>query len=241
MAKTPKYSDEKLLEAVVKYADLHRGKIEATKLARWASESIEGLEGVEDRHFTRPEEKKDPKTGKKVRKTKLCTAKINELNAARMTVSAMNVNVLLRSANVDKFLGLPAQEQRRLILETRAQVDKLIAENAYLRAENKAASAKSRAVSDKMDALDKDLSELRTKHTKLLILITRAMKEFDEATRKKMLATIGVSDGLFDLDTYVNSLTQRIDEISSLNEIIKKNRTINADTAVDKLIGGIEF
>lgn len=83
MAKTPKYTDEKLLEAVVKYADQHRGKIEATKLAEWASENIEGLEGVADRHFTRPEEKTDPKTGKKVKKTKLCTEKITELNAAR--------------------------------------------------------------------------------------------------------------------------------------------------------------
>ena len=241
MAKTPKYSGEKLLEAVVKYADLHRGKIEATKLARWASENVEGLEGVEDRHFMRPEEKKDPKTGKKVKNTKLCTAKINELNAARMTVLAMNSNVLLHSTNVDKFLGLPAQEQRRLILETRAQTDKLIAENAYLRAENKAVLAKSRAVSDKMVALDKDLSELKSKHEKLLILMNRTMKEFDESERKIMLASIGVCDGLFDLDTYVDSLTQRINEITSVNEIIKNNRTVNEDTSINTLIGGINF
>ena len=64
MAKTYKFSEEQLLEAVVRYAELHRGKIEATKLAAWASENIEGLEGVEARHFIRPGSKTNTKTGK---------------------------------------------------------------------------------------------------------------------------------------------------------------------------------
>lgn len=239
MAKTPKYTDEKLLEAVVKYADQHRGKIEATKLAEWASENIEGLEGVADRHFTRPEEKTDPRTGKKVKKTKLCTEKITELNAARNTVSAMNTNVLLRSANVDKFLGLPPQEQRRYILDTRAQVDKLIAENNCLRAENKAVTAKTKALTAQMDALDNTVRAIKEQQNRVLALLSRTMKAFDENERKKMLASIGVCDGMFDLDKYVHTLTQRITEASSINEVIRNDRMQN--TAVNTLMEGIDF
>ena len=241
MAKTPKFPDEKLLEAVVKYADQHRGKIEATKLSRWASENIEGLQGVEDRHFMRPEEKKDPKTGKIIKTVKLCTAKINELNAARSTVTAMNTNVLLKSANVDKFFGVPVHEQRRLILETRKQVDQLIAENRSLRAENNAVAAKSQAISLRTDFLAKDVEKLKADHAKLLILVTRAMDVFDESERKKMLASIGVCDGTFDLDTYVDSLTQRVNEVTSLNEVIQKNQRTNVNVVVEALMGGIDF
>ena len=241
MAKTPKYPDEKLLEAVVKYADQHRGKIEATKLARWASENIEGLQGVEDRHFMRPEEKKDPKTGKTIKTIKLCTAKINELNAARNTVTAMNTNVLLKSANVDKFFGVPVREQRRLILETRKQVDQLIAENRSLRAENKAVSTRSQAISLQIDSLAKDVEKLKADHAKLLILVTRAMDAFDENERKKMLASIGVCDEMLDLDTYVDSLTQRVNEITSINEVITRNQRTNVSVVVDALMGGIDF
>jgi hypothetical protein len=239
MAKTPKYPDEKLLEAVVKYADQHRGKIEATKLAEWASANIEGLEGVADRHFTRPEEKTDPKTGKKIKNAKLCTVKINELNAARNTVSAMNTNVLLRSANVDKFLGLPSQEQRRYILDTRAQVDKLVAENNCLRAENKAATAKAKALTVQMDALDNAVRGIKEQQNKVLALLARTMKVFDENERKKMLASIGVCDGKLDLDMYVDSLTQRINETSSINEVIRNDKIQNSD--VNTLMEGIDF
>lgn len=241
MAKTPKFPDEKLLEAVVRYADLHRGKIEATKLARWASENVDGLQGVEDRHFTRPEVKKDPKTGKTVKSIKLCTAKINELNAARSIASAVSSNVLLKSANVDKFLSLPPQEQRRLILETRNQVDKLIAENIALRAENKAVSAKTQAVSTKMESFENKLKDLRAEQRKLIVLVARAMDVFDEKERKRMLASIGICDGMFDLDTYADSLTQRVNELSAIDEIIRRNKNTSVDVSAAALIGGIEF
>lgn len=181
-----------------------------------------------------------PNAGRrKVKKTKLCTEKINELNAARNTVSAMNTNVLLRSANVDKFLGLPPQEQRRYILDTRAQVDKLIAENSYLRAENKAVTAKSHVLSTRADALDKELKDIQVKQAKLLTLITRAMRAFDEDERKKMLESIGVCDGMVDLDTYVDSLTRHINEISSINEVIRNDRMQNAH--INTLMEGIDF
>lgn len=241
MAKTSKYPEEKLLEAVVRYAELHRGKIEATKLARWASENIAGLEGVADRHFTRPTEKKDPKTGKKVKEIRLYTAKLNELNAARNTVTQMNTNVLLKSSNIDKFLELPRHIQRGMILDTRAQVDRLIAENTYLRKENKVMGAKTLETFSYADSLDKQLSALKKDHAKLLALITQAMEKIEADERQWMLEGIGVCDGLFDLDTYVDSMTLRINEVSAINDVIRKERTFSPPTDVETLMGGIDF
>ena len=55
----------------------------------------------------------------------------------------------------------------------------------------------------------------------------------------KMLASIGVCDGMFDLDKYVHTLTQRITEASSINEVIRNDRMQN--TAVNTLMEGIDF
>ena len=54
MAKTQKYDEDQLLDAVVKYAEIERKKIKATELAKWCRNNIEGLEEVRDYHFTRP-------------------------------------------------------------------------------------------------------------------------------------------------------------------------------------------
>lgn len=241
MAKTAKYTEEKLLEAVVKYAEQYRGKIEATKLAKWASVNIPGLEGVEDRHFMRPTEKRDPQSGKVTRQTKLCTEKIKELNAARSVAVGMNSNPLLKSANVEKFLELPTHEQRRLILETRRQVDKLVAENIYLQRENKAIKTRSDAIETQVLALSKVLEDLKKDQGQLLTIVTRAMAVFDEGERRKMLESIGVCDGYYDLDTYVKSLTVQISDAFSLNDVIKNHRTKSAASDIDKLIDGIDF
>lgn len=239
MAKTPRYTEEQLLDAVVQYANQHPGKIEATKLAQWAAKNVAGLENVNHRNFTRPEEKKDPKTGKTITRIRLCAAKINELNAARNTVSAMNTNVLLRSSNIDKFFNLPIQEQRKLVVDTRKQVDTLISENAYLRSENKTVLEKAKKVSELAESLENELKPLKRDHEKLLALVSRVMGEFDEAVRKKMLASIGVCDNWFDLDAYAESLTIRMEEAESINAIIRKNHIASNNT--DDLMKGIEF
>jgi hypothetical protein len=245
MAKVSRYTEEQLLNAVVLYANLHPGKIEATKLAQWASQNVAGLEGVNHRHFTRTEEKKDPKTGKITTRIRSCTTKINELNAARSTVSAMNSNSLLRSSNIDKFFSLPVHEQRKLILDTRKQVDMLISENSYLRSDNKIAQEKNRKSSELTEALENELGALKKDHEKLLALVSRAMDSLDKTKRKTMLESIGVCDGWFDLDTYADSLTVRIDEVEAMNAVIKKDRTGNDvglnRVGANELMEGIDF
>ena len=241
MAKTTRFSEEKLLAAVVRYADLHRGKIEATKLAAWASENVEGLGGVEGRHFMRPGSRKDPKTGKLEKYDRLCTLKIKELNTARSTVTQMNTNILLKSASVDLFFTLPSHEQWKLILDTRAQVDRLIAENIKLRAENRAVSANSQAVSAHTEDLSQRLDSLKANHEKLLALLDRVMEKFDADERRAMLESIGVRDGYFDLNTYADSLKMQLDEAESVNAIIRKTRVPSPGLDIDELMGDIDF
>ena len=88
MAKTQKYSENQLLEAVIKFSEIEKKKIKATELAKWCRDNIEGLEEVRDYHFTRPVKEKDDKTGKMIERPKLCTLKIEEINKSRsLTVS----------------------------------------------------------------------------------------------------------------------------------------------------------
>ena len=62
MAKTQKYSEDQLLEAVVKFSEIEKKKIKATEIAKWCRSTMEGLEEVRDYHFTRPVKEKDEKT-----------------------------------------------------------------------------------------------------------------------------------------------------------------------------------
>lgn len=64
MAKTQKYSEDQLLEAVVKFSEIEKKKIKATELARWCRDNIEGLEEVRDYHFTRPIKERMKRRGK---------------------------------------------------------------------------------------------------------------------------------------------------------------------------------
>lgn len=64
MAKTQKYDEDQLLDAVVKYAEIERKKIKATELAKWCRNNIEGLEEVRDYHLLVQLEKKMKKQGK---------------------------------------------------------------------------------------------------------------------------------------------------------------------------------
>ena len=76
MAKTQKYDDELLLEAVLKYSNQYKGIIKATKLAMWCQDNIPGLKGVEYYHFMRPTQELNPKNGKLEKKKKKCLRRV---------------------------------------------------------------------------------------------------------------------------------------------------------------------
>ena len=106
MARTQKYTEELLLEAVVKYAEAESGKIKATELAAWAAVNISGLEGVRDYHFMRPVRERNLQTGVVTVRHKLCTVRMEEINRARSLTSQISRNTLLaRSRKQGKRWG----------------------------------------------------------------------------------------------------------------------------------------
>lgn len=241
MAKTQKYADELLTEAVVKYADVYSGRIKATELAEWAAKHITGLEGVRDYHFLRSAKEKDPKTLKMVERKKLCTVRIEEINAGRRTATEMSRNVLLNSTNIDSFLEVPVSEQRQAILDTRAQVGKVRSENLRLHREKESLLTKYGVLFDQAEKQEARIEELHRKLEKLRAAVNRAMTVYDEGERRKVLESIGICDGNLDLDTYVDSLSIELSEVFSVSAAIKKYRVMNGIQKKDVLMEGIDF
>ena len=222
MAKTQKYSEDQLLEAVVKFSEIEKKKIKATELAKWCRNNIDGLEEVRDYHFTRTIKEKNEKTGKMVERPKLCTLKIEEINKSRSLTVSINTNLLLRASNIDTFMEQSDVAKRKMIVETRETVDKLLTrngnitrENEVLRAENKSMKSDILIITDKIDALQKA-------QDKLIKQVSYLMKATDEAARKEMLARMGIEDESVDLNTYTESLQQELSNIVNINDSIKK-------------------
>lgn len=222
MAKTQKYSEDQLLEAVIKFSEIEKKKIKATELADWCRRNIEGLEEVRDYHFTRSIKEKDEKTGKMIKRPKLCTLKIEEINKSRSLTVSINTNLLLRASNIDTFMEQPDAAKRKMIVETRETVDKLLTrngnitrENEALRAENKSMKSDILIMTDKIDALQKV-------QDKLIKQVSYLMKATDEATRKEMLAQMGIEDESVDLNTYSESLQQELSEVMDINKSLRK-------------------
>lgn len=222
MAKTQKYSEDQLLEAVIKFSEVEKKKIKATELADWCRRNIEGLEEVRDYHFTRSIKEKDEKTGKMIERPKLCTLKIEEINKSRSLTVSINTNLLLRASNIDTFMEQPDAAKRKMIVETRETVDKLLTrngnitrENEALRAENKSMKSNILIMTDKIDALQKE-------QDKLIKQVSYLMKATDEATRKEMLAQMGIEDESVDLNTYSESLQQELSEVMDINKSLRK-------------------
>lgn len=213
MAKTQKYSEDRLLEAVIKFAEVEKGKIKATELARWCRGSMEGLEEVRDYHFTRPVKERDKKTGRMTKRPKLCTVRMEEINRSRSLTAGINANLLLRASNIDTFMEQPAPLQRKMIAETRETVDSLLAANQRLTRENDALKAENQRITAEAGAVTEKLDLLRKTQERLAKQVVHLMKAADEVSRKEMLARMGITDGAVDLAAYTESLQLEINEI----------------------------
>lgn len=223
MAKTQKYSEDQLLEAVVKYSEVEKKKIKATELAKWCRDNIEGLEEVRDYHFTRPMKVRDEKTGNMVDQKKLCTEKIDEINKSRSLTVSINTNLLLRASNIDAFMEQPDLAKRKMIAETRETVDKLLMRNGYLERENESLRTENKSMKSDIVNMAEQLDALQKEQARLIKQVSYLMKTTDEAARKEMLEKMGVSDGFVDLDTYSNSLQQKLSEVMEINKILRKH------------------
>ncbi len=250
MAKTQKYSEDQLLEAVVKFSELEKRKIKATELAKWCRENIEGLEEVRDYHFIRPVKEKDEKTGKAVYRSKLCTQKMEEINKARSLTASINTNLLLRASNIDTFMEQSDSAKRKMIVETRETVDKLLTRNEYILRENEALKTENQTMKTDISIITDKIKVLQKAQDRLIRQVTYLMKATDEATRKEILSQMGVEDGSVDLNTYKDGLQQELSEIMDINKTLRKyllgakDKPITEEKQsnfVDDIMSGLDF
>ena len=222
MAKTQKYSEDQLLEAVIKFSEIEKKKIKATELADWCRRNIEGLEEVRDYHFTRSIKEKDEKTGKVIDRPKLCTLKIEEINKSRSLTVSINTNLLLRASNIDTFMEQPDAAKRKMIVETRETVDKLLTRNGNITRENEALKAENKSMKSDILIMTDKIDTLQKAQDKLIKQVSYLMKATDEAARKEILAQMGIEDGSVDLNTYSESLQQELSEVMDINKSLRK-------------------
>lgn len=222
MAKTQKFSEDQLLDAVVKFAEVEKKKIKATELARWCRDNIDGLEEVRDYHFTRPMKERDERTGKMVERSKSCTLKIEEINKSRSLIVSINKNLLLQSSNIDTFMDQSDSSKRKMIVETRETVDKLLLKNRNLTREKEVLKTENQSMKADILKISDKVYSLQKVQDKLVRQVRYLMKVADENTRKEVIAQMGIEDSSVDLDTYVNSLNQELSEVVNINKTLRK-------------------
>ncbi len=137
-------------------------------------------------------------------------------------------NLLLKASNIDEFSELPVSVQRKMIVETRETVDKLLIENQRLRRENETLRAENKKTSDLAAAAAEKAEFLARQQETLAKQVRYLMKAADEAARKKMLARMGVSDGEIDLNAYTQSLQ------IGINDAVNISRALLAHILADR-------
>lgn len=230
MGRTAKFTDDLLLEAVIKYAEVTTKPIKATELALWARDNIEGLEEVKDYHFTRPV--KNPSTGKNEKK--LCTRRIEEINIARDTRRRENKNVLLSSVNIDKFFDLDVRSQRKEIREAREIVSEYRKTDNYLRKRNDYCESLVAEINKKIDSNQAAIKEIKKKQAILDKKVATIRRVINDENIRKQLEEIGILDGEFDLLKYNDSLKEDINSIFNIEESIRQyQKSINREELTD--------
>ncbi len=246
MAKTQKYTEDQLLDGVVRYAEVCNNKIKITELVKWCRLNVPGLEEVHEYQFTRPLRVFDEKKGKMVEKTKLCTIKIEEINKNRSLASSVKSNVLLSASRIDDFFKLPNIEQIKLVVETRETVDKLRSKLIYLTRENEALRTENRAMKSDVEGIMAKIGDLKKAQDKLENRVSYVMRSVDAEKRKEKLAQMGLSDGEVDIAEYNKSLVLQMSEIMNIDKILKKylqekeNYKMEPGSLADDFLSGLE-
>lgn len=218
MARTAKYSDDLLLDAVVQYADCFKGKIKATELAEWARNNVVGLEEVSDYNFTRPI--KNVKTGKLEKKR--CTKRIEDLNVSRDTRKRENRNILLSTVNADKFFSLSEREQRACVAQAREIVAEYRSTNIYLRRQNDYLNRLHLDDVEQFRELEAKIKDITARQSFLEKKVSALTKQTTEEQLRSKLAEIGITDGNFDLIKYNDSLSLDVSEMLNIDKTIRK-------------------
>lgn len=188
-----------------------------------------------------------------VERPKLCTFRIEEINKSRSLAACINTNILLKATSIDSFMVQPALAQRKMIAETRETVDKLLVRNANLMRENEAIKSENKTLKTKISDISDKVTSLQKAQSILHRQVIYLMKVTDKAARKAVLAEMGISDGMIDLDAYTKSLRKDVDTVTNLNQILRKHLSNEAadmqkDTSAgndsslsEDVLSGIEF
>ena len=244
MAKTQKYTDDQLVDAVIQYSQVYSGKIMASKLAIWARKNMQGLEEVQQYMFCRQQKVKDLKTGKYKTVDRPCAKKIAEINNSRRTIASIDDNPILRSANIDQFFELPVCEQRQAVVKTREQVDKIIKENIYLRKENTVIDEKNKSLAKTQEELEQKLNDIAKRQEQIMLILRKVKSDYNEKICRDGLSKIGITDNHIDLNTYVDSLTDELANIFDVGKIIHQDIKSSSSTSeknIDILMEGLDF
>lgn len=246
MAKTQKFSEDLLLEAVVKYSEQIKTKIKATELAAWSRDNIPGLEDVRDYHFMRPIKERNIKSGKIIEKQKLCTAKITEINKARCITVSINSNVLLRSSKADAMFELPLSIQKKLVVETRETVDELLSKNGRLSTENEVLKRIEKEQSANIELISAKIKDIEKKQKMLEKQVNYILRITDENGRKQMLAQMGIQDGYIDLNQYKKCIDAEVLEMFDIGKELRRysaeeKQSVSDSISIDEVMDGIKF
>ena len=221
MGRKQAYSEDLLTEAVLKYAETHADTIKVTKLAAWSSVNIDGLQGVRDYHFTRDVVEKDPVTGKKKKRKRVCAERIDSINASRSITRKVSTNLILRSTNPNLFLELSRSEQIRTILEAKELFNRVEKINAELSLNNNRLQAVNEICKEKYLDIDRMLKEINKELSKYERMVNYVLKHTDTDSRKKMLEEMGITDGNnFDIVKYKESLRLDVENVFNINKSI---------------------
>jgi len=229
MGKSQKYTEDQLLEGVVKYSDFYKRKIKATELAKWCRLNVPGLEEVRDYHFKRTIKERDLKTGKMLERQKLCTRKIEEINKSRSLRVSIGSNLIFRASNIDVIFQQSQLTQKKLIVEARETFGKLLSKNYQLERENEDLKRTNKEYKASLNQIDNTVCVLQKEIKKVTKQVNYLMKEVDLENRKEMLEKIGVKDEAIDLNVYVENLQQSLDEVMNIKNVLigqSKNSTI---------------
>ena len=255
MAQKEKYTDDKLTEAVVRYSETFSGKIKVTELAKWASDNIPGLDGVQAHNFRGKRKIVNKRTGKTEILVLEAFERIQTINKMRTGEAAVRSNALFRASVPDVFLGLPRPEQRRQILEMRGQYEKLAGENRSLSRHNNVLEAENKELKKNIEDLQEKFAQIRERQDLIDRKLSLMVDVIDKEKKKEILSSMGVMDGGFDLGTYMESLHQDINSVFSIAQTIKpfkgnpvtvdglEPETDNTDQQemVNNILGGLDI
>lgn len=145
---------------------------------------------------------------------------MEEINRARSLTESVKRNTLLKASTIEAFMDQPDYVQRRQIVDTRETVDRILAKNASLTRENESLHLMNRQLKMEVTALSEKVESLSRMQTILYRKVLFLMKATDEASRKEILAEMGIEDQGIDLDVYTQSLSLDIGDIMDINRAV---------------------